>query len=181
GDPADVQSRYLEAAVGGVRIGCLYLPNGNPAPGPKFDYKLRWFDRPTAHAASLVRLRTPVVLAGDFNVIPEEIDVYKPASWAGLPTHPPRAHSTRTPSATRRAGASGSFPTAVASRHRRSRSGAPPHASRSATRASVAGPGGSLAASRCHWRGIGKPSGVSGRPALGVSVMPPAPSGVTVR
>ena len=83
GDPDDVQSRYLEANVGGVRVGCLYLPNGNPAPGPRFDYKLRWFDRLTARAAALVKRRTPVVLAGDFNVIPEEIDVYKPASWIG--------------------------------------------------------------------------------------------------
>ena len=81
GEPEDVQSRYLEATVGGVRIGCLYLPNGNPAPGPRFDYKLRWFDRLTARAAELVRMRTPVVLAGDYNVMPTEIDVYKPESW----------------------------------------------------------------------------------------------------
>jgi exodeoxyribonuclease III len=82
GDPEDVQSRYIEATVGGVRVGCLYLPNGNPAPGPRFDYKLRWFDRLAAHAAKLVKMRRPVVLAGDYNVIPEEIDVYKPESWA---------------------------------------------------------------------------------------------------
>jgi exodeoxyribonuclease-3 len=81
GEPEDVQSRYLEATVGGVLIGCLYLPNGNPAPGPKFDYKLRWFDRLAARAVELVRRRTPVVLAGDFNVIPTEFDVYKPESW----------------------------------------------------------------------------------------------------
>jgi exodeoxyribonuclease-3 len=81
GEPDDVQSRYLEATVGGVRVGCLYLPNGNPAPGPKFDYKLRWFDRLTRYAASLIKRRTPVVLAGDYNVIPTEIDVYKPESW----------------------------------------------------------------------------------------------------
>jgi exodeoxyribonuclease III len=81
GDPEDVQSRYLEAVVGGVRIGCLYLPNGNPAPGPKFDYKLGWFDRLTQHTAALVRKRTPVVLAGDFNVMPTELDVYRPESW----------------------------------------------------------------------------------------------------
>ena len=78
GDTEDAQSRYLEATVGGVRVGCLYLPNGNPAPGLKFDYKLRWFDRLAEHAAGLVRKRTPVVLAGDFNVIPTEVDVYKP-------------------------------------------------------------------------------------------------------
>ena len=83
GDPDDTHSRYVEATVNGIRIGCLYLPNGNPAPGPKFDYKLRWFDRLAAHAAALVKKRTPVVLAGDFNVIPEELDVYKPASWVG--------------------------------------------------------------------------------------------------
>jgi exodeoxyribonuclease-3 len=82
GEPEDVQSRYLEATVGGVRVGCLYLPNGNPAPGPRFDYKLRWFDRLATHAAKLIKLRRPVVLAGDYNVIPEEIDVYKPESWA---------------------------------------------------------------------------------------------------
>jgi exodeoxyribonuclease-3 len=81
GDPEDAQSRYVEAAVGGVRVGCLYLPNGNPAPGPKFDYKLRWFDRLQAHASGLVTTTGPVVLAGDYNVIPEEIDVYRPESW----------------------------------------------------------------------------------------------------
>ncbi len=81
GDPEDVQSRYVEATVGAVRVGCLYLPNGNPAPGPKFDYKLRWFDRLTAHAAGLVARPEPVVLAGDYNVIPEELDVYRPQDW----------------------------------------------------------------------------------------------------
>jgi exodeoxyribonuclease-3 len=83
GDPDDVQSRYVEAAVGGVRVGCLYLPNGNPAPGPKFDYKLRWFDRLAAHAATLVTRDEPVVLAGDYNVVPEPIDVHNPKAWAG--------------------------------------------------------------------------------------------------
>lgn len=81
GDPDDLHSRYLEADAGGVRVGCLYLPNGNPAPGPKFDYKLRWFERLAAHAAGLVKRPEPVVLAGDYNVIPEEIDVYRPESW----------------------------------------------------------------------------------------------------
>jgi exodeoxyribonuclease-3 len=81
GDPDDAQSRYLEATAGGVRVGCLYLPNGNPAPGPKFDYKLRWFGRLQAHAAELVTRPEPVVLAGDYNVIPEEIDVDRPQSW----------------------------------------------------------------------------------------------------
>jgi len=82
GDPEDLHSRYLEATVNGVTIGCLYLPNGNPAPGPKFDYKLKWFARFTKHAAKLQKSKVPVVLAGDYNVIPTEFDVYKPESWA---------------------------------------------------------------------------------------------------
>lgn len=81
GDPEDVQSRYLEAEVRGIVIGCLYLPNGNPAPGPKFDYKLDWFRRLAAHAHDLLDSGLPVVLAGDFNVIPEELDVYAPERW----------------------------------------------------------------------------------------------------
>lgn len=82
GEPGDDHSRYIEAAVGGVLIGCLYLPNGNPRPGPKFDYKLRWFDRLIGHAASLLDAKCPVVLAGDYNVIPTDADVYKPERWA---------------------------------------------------------------------------------------------------
>ena len=81
GDPADVHSRYIEATVNGIHIGCLYLPNGNPAPGPKFDYKLRWFDRLTVHAAELLATGKPVVLTGDYNVMPTELDVYKPERW----------------------------------------------------------------------------------------------------
>ena len=81
GDPTDIHSRYIEAAVDGVLIGCLYLPNGNPAPGPKFDYKLRWFERLTSYAATLLKLDAPVVLAGDYNVMPTELDVYKPERW----------------------------------------------------------------------------------------------------
>ena len=81
GDPDDVHSRYIEARVGGVIIGCLYLPNGNPAPGPKFEYKLRWLNRFLAHAAELLLSGTAVVLAGDFNIIPAECDVYKPERW----------------------------------------------------------------------------------------------------
>jgi exodeoxyribonuclease III len=81
GDPEDMHSRYIEATVNGVVIGCLYLPNGNPAPGPKFDYKLKWLDRLIAHAAELVNSGAPVVLAGDYNVIPTEKDVYKPERW----------------------------------------------------------------------------------------------------
>ena len=81
GDPEDVHSRYIEATVDGILIGCLYLPNGNPAPGPKFDYKLRWLARLLPHAAELVSNGAPVVLAGDYNVIPTERDVYKPERW----------------------------------------------------------------------------------------------------
>ena len=81
GDPDDVHSRYIEAAVNGVLVGCLYLPNGNPAPGPKFDYKLAWFARLARYAAKLQKSREPVVLAGDYNVMPTEMDVYKPERW----------------------------------------------------------------------------------------------------
>jgi exodeoxyribonuclease-3 len=78
----DSQSRYLEAAVDGLLIASIYLPNGNPQPGPKFDYKLRWFDRLIAHAGELFESGLPVVLAGDYNVIPTDADVYKPERWA---------------------------------------------------------------------------------------------------
>ena len=81
GDPDLSQSRYIEAAVNGVLIAGLYLPNGNPRPGPKFDYKLAWFDRLLEHAAFLLETGSPVVLAGDFNVIPTKRDVYKPERW----------------------------------------------------------------------------------------------------
>jgi exodeoxyribonuclease-3 len=81
GDLEDVHSRYIEASVRGMVIGCLYLPNGNPAPGPKFDYKLRWLARFIAHAGELVARANPVILAGDYNVIPTERDVYKPERW----------------------------------------------------------------------------------------------------
>jgi exodeoxyribonuclease III len=81
GDPDDLHSRYIEATIGGLIVGCLYLPNGNPAPGPKFDYKLRWFERFSEHAKVLVNKRSPVILAGDYNVMPTELDVYKPERW----------------------------------------------------------------------------------------------------
>ncbi len=81
GDPEDLHSRYIEAMVNGVVIGCLYLPNGNPAPGLKLDYKLAWFERLTLHAAKLLEYNLPVVLAGDYNVMPTELDVYKPERW----------------------------------------------------------------------------------------------------
>ncbi|MEJ7745847.1 MAG: exodeoxyribonuclease III [Luteimonas sp.] len=81
GNASDTQSRYLEAAAHGVIVGCLYLPNGNPQPGPKFDYKLAWFERLIKHAATLHKSGHPVVLAGDYNVIPTDLDVYNPRSW----------------------------------------------------------------------------------------------------
>lgn len=81
GDPEDLQSRYLEAMINDVVIGCLYLPNGNPAPGPKLEYKLDWFERLNAHAAQLLTYNLPVILAGDYNVMPTELDVYKPERW----------------------------------------------------------------------------------------------------
>ncbi|WP_449393616.1 exodeoxyribonuclease III [Devosia riboflavina] len=82
GDPDDLHSRYIEAAVAGIIIGCLYMPNGNPAPGPKFDYKLKWFDRLRRHAQDMLDSNLPVVLAGDYNVMPTDLDVYKPERWA---------------------------------------------------------------------------------------------------
>ena len=82
GDPTDDQSRYIEAAVNGVLVASIYLPNGNPQPGPKFDYKLAWFERLIAHAESLYALKAPVVLAGDFNVVPTDRDIYPSRSWA---------------------------------------------------------------------------------------------------
>ncbi|MFC3071061.1 exodeoxyribonuclease III [Phenylobacterium soli] len=81
GEADDSHSRYIEAAVGGLVVGCLYLPNGNPAPGPKLDYKLRWFERLSRHARSLLDHGAPVVLAGDYNVMPTDLDVYKPERW----------------------------------------------------------------------------------------------------
>jgi len=81
GDPADDQSRYLEAAVNGIVVACLYLPNGNPQPGPKFDYKLAWFERLHQHALGLYQSGQPVALAGDFNVVPTDFDIYNPKSW----------------------------------------------------------------------------------------------------
>ncbi len=76
GEPEDEHSRYLECEIGGVTVASLYLPNGNPQPGPKFDYKLRWIDRLRARALALLAEETPVVLAGDYNVIPNDDDTY---------------------------------------------------------------------------------------------------------
>jgi exodeoxyribonuclease-3 len=81
GDPDDSQARYIEAAIRGVLVGCLYAPNGNPVPGPKFAYKLAWNARLIAHAKRLQALDGPVILAGDYNIIPTDLDVYKPERW----------------------------------------------------------------------------------------------------
>jgi exodeoxyribonuclease III len=81
GDKGDDHSRYLEAIVGKMVIACIYLPNGNPYPGVKFDYKLKWFRRLTAHAKKLLAHEVPVMLVGDFNVMPTELDVYKPEKY----------------------------------------------------------------------------------------------------
>jgi exodeoxyribonuclease-3 len=81
GDPDDTHSRYIEARVHGVLVGCLYLPNGNPQPGPKFDYKLAWFDRLIQHAQTLVDAEEPAILLGDYNVVPTDADIYDPKSW----------------------------------------------------------------------------------------------------
>ena len=81
GDPSDREARYIEAAYEGVLIGCLYLPNGNPRPGPKFDYKLAWFERLLTHAAELEASGVPAVLCGDYNVVPTDGDIYAMRSW----------------------------------------------------------------------------------------------------
>jgi len=81
GDDQDTQARYIEAAVRGVLIASIYAPNGNPQPGPKFDYKLKWLDRLRSRATALRKTGAPVVLAGDFNVAPTEIDIYPTRSW----------------------------------------------------------------------------------------------------
>jgi exodeoxyribonuclease III len=81
GDEEDVHSRYIEAKIDDIIIGCLYLPNGNPAPGPKFDYKLSWFERLDKYASKLLHSGKPVILTGDYNVMPTEKDVYKPERW----------------------------------------------------------------------------------------------------
>jgi exodeoxyribonuclease-3 len=81
-DPNLEQSRYIEAAICGILIGNMYAPNGNPKPGPKFDYKLEWLDRLYDHAAELLDTGLPALLIGDFNVIPTDMDVYKPERWA---------------------------------------------------------------------------------------------------
>lgn len=91
GDALDTQARYIEAAVGGVLVASIYLPNGNPNPGPKFDYKMAWLNRLLRHADELVAAGVPVVLAGDYNVVPTEADIYQPNKWAGDALVDPKA------------------------------------------------------------------------------------------
>ena len=81
GDADDVQSRYIEAAICGILVGNMYAPNGNPWPGPKFDYKLAWLDALSEHAQALLDCKAPTILIGDYNVIPTDMDVYKPERW----------------------------------------------------------------------------------------------------
>jgi len=81
GDRSDDEARYIEAAVRGIVVTSLYLPNGNPQPGPKFDYKLAWFKRLRSHAAKFIKQQVPVVLAGDYNVAPTALDIYPTRSW----------------------------------------------------------------------------------------------------
>ena len=81
GGDDDSHSRYIEGTVGDIRVASLYLPNGNPQPGPKFDYKLAWFERLIRHAQALREAGQPVVLAGDYNVVPTDFDIYNPRSW----------------------------------------------------------------------------------------------------
>lgn len=94
GDPDDSQSRYIEAAVNGILVACLYAPNGNPAPGPKFDYKLAWYERLASHAEVLLASGAPIVLAGDFNVMPTDLDVHKPERWLDDALFRPEARAT---------------------------------------------------------------------------------------
>jgi exodeoxyribonuclease III len=82
GDPGDTQARYIEAAVNGVLVASIYAPNGNPQPGPKFDYKLAWMERLRKHATAIRKTGAPIVLAGDFNVAPTELDIYPTKSWS---------------------------------------------------------------------------------------------------
>ncbi|MDB5539060.1 MAG: exodeoxyribonuclease [Devosia sp.] len=83
GDPDDTHSRYLEATAHGLLVGCLYLPNGNPAPGPRFDYKMKWFERLNSYAETLLKSGQAVALCGDYNAVPTELDAYRPERWVG--------------------------------------------------------------------------------------------------
>lgn len=99
GDDSDAHSRFIEATVGGIVVACLYAPNGNPQPGPKFDYKNAWMSRLLAHGKALLHSKQPVVIAGDFNVVPTDgiEDIYNPRSWkndALLQPQPREAYAT---------------------------------------------------------------------------------------
>ena len=97
GDDSDAQARYIEASIENVRVASIYLPNGNPAPGPKFDYKLQWMNRLNRRAAALLAGEYPIVLGGDFNVIPDDLDCYDPLGWEGdALTHPEARRAFRT-------------------------------------------------------------------------------------
>ncbi|MES0136340.1 exodeoxyribonuclease III [Mesorhizobium sp. M0016] len=93
GDPDDSHSRYIEADVNGLVVGCLYLPNGNPAPGPKFDYKLRWFRRLITYGQVLLGYSSPTILCGDYNVVPGPIDAAVPGRWVGDAVYFPESRS----------------------------------------------------------------------------------------
>jgi exodeoxyribonuclease-3 len=97
GNPDDAEARYIEAAVNGILVNSIYLPNGNPQPGPKFRYKAAWFERLIAHAAELFAAGVPVVMAGDYNVVPTEFDIYPKHSYKknALLQPEPRAHYQR--------------------------------------------------------------------------------------
>jgi exodeoxyribonuclease III len=96
GDPDDTHSRYLEAEIGDLIIGCLYLPNGNPAPGTKFDYKLRWFERLRSYARLLMKKHDRVILCGDFNVVPTPIDAVVPQRWINDAVYFPESRAAYT-------------------------------------------------------------------------------------
>lgn len=98
GDEKDDQARYIEAAISGIVVACIYLPNGNPQPGPKFDYKLAWTERLISHATALNKEQVPVVIAGDFNIVPNlKVDIYPTRSWDkdALTQPKPRAQFAR--------------------------------------------------------------------------------------
>jgi exodeoxyribonuclease-3 len=101
GDKADQQCRYIEAAISGILIGCLYAPNGNPQPGPKFDYKLAWLERLRRHASKLIRDDVPAVLAGDYNVVPTPFDIYPSKSWGNDALVQPESRAAFQASSTR--------------------------------------------------------------------------------
>ena len=93
GDEADEQARFIQADIGGLHVASIYLPNGNPCPGPKFDYKLGWMDRLDRLATALLKKEVPVILGGDYNVIPQAIDCYDENAWEGDALYHPESRS----------------------------------------------------------------------------------------